>query len=114
MGRLFVLAATAVVLIGTCLPSYAGPCTAQIADVEKKIRKAQATAQPGGAGEPTAPQTVGAQLHHQPTPNSVESAERRATISAEAALERARNADAAGDAAACAKALQDARDLYGL
>ena len=29
-------------------------------------------------------------------------------------IERARNADAAGDAAACAKALQDARDLYGL
>ena len=87
--------------------------TAEIAQLDKNIRQAQATGDPGGAGEPSAPQSVGAQLHHQPTPGSVQSAERRANADGDAALARARQADANGDAAACAKALREARDIYG-
>ena len=67
-----------------------------------------------GAGEPSAPQSVGAQLHHQPTPGSVQSAERTANADGEAALARARKADAEGNAGACAKALTEARALYGI
>jgi hypothetical protein len=37
-----------------------------------------------------------------------------ANADGEAALARARNADAAGDAAACTKALAEARALYGV
>jgi len=114
MDHSLILTVAAAVLIGTGAPCYAGPCTVEIAQVEQKIRQAQATAQPGGAGEPSAPQSIGAQLHHQPTPGSVQTAERKAKADAEAALDRARAADANGNAAACAKALRDARDIYGL
>jgi hypothetical protein len=93
---------------------YAGPCTTEIARVEQKIRQVQAVSPPGGPGEPSLPQSVGAQLHHQPTVRSVEGAESKANAEAVAALDRARKADAAGDANACANALQDAKDLYGI
>jgi hypothetical protein len=95
---------------GIATVADAGPCTTQIAQVEQQIRHVQAGPVPG----PSARQSVGAQLHHQPTPGSVESAEDRAQDAAMAALERARQADAAGDGAACTKALQDAGELYGL
>jgi hypothetical protein len=114
MDHPLILTVAAAALIGTGAPCYAGPCTAEVAQVEKNIRQAQATAQPGGAGEPSAPQSIGAQLHRQPTPGSVEVAERKARADAAAALDRARAADANGDAAACAKALGEARDIYGL
>jgi hypothetical protein len=103
-----------VTLLGSAEVAYAGPCTAQIAQVEQKIRELQASSPPGGAGEPSLPQSVGAQLHHQPTARSVEGAESKANAEGAAALDRARRADAAGDANACANALQDAKDLYGI
>jgi hypothetical protein len=113
VDRWRIMVLTAVGLIGGAATSEAGPCTTQISQVEQQIHKAQA-ASPGGAGEPTAPQSVGAQLHHQPTPQTVESAESKAHAGAEAALDRARKADAEGDASACAKALKEARELYGI
>jgi hypothetical protein len=94
--------------------ALAGPCTKQIAEVEQQIIQLQATPSPSGAGQPSASQTVGAQLHHQPTPGSVEGAQSKANADATAALGRARKADAAGDAAECAAALVEARRLYGL
>jgi hypothetical protein len=86
----------------------AGPCTTQIAELEQKVSHLV----PGPESGPTAPQSVGAQLHHQPTPGSVGSAEGKARADAAAALERARKADADGNAPLCARALQEARDLY--
>jgi hypothetical protein len=104
----------AVTFIGAASTAQAGPCTTQISQVEQRIRQAQAASPPGGAGEPSAPQSVGAQLHHQPTPGSVQSAEHKARADSEAALNRARKADAEGNASACAKALTEARALYGI
>jgi hypothetical protein len=98
-----------VILAGT-VNAQAGPCTAQIAAIERSI---QSTA-PGPDAGPSAPQSVGAQLHHQPTPGSVQGAEHRARADGLAALDRARKADAAGDAAACAKAIDEAKLIYGL
>jgi hypothetical protein len=114
MERSHIVAFAAVALIGGSVASYAGPCTTQISQVEQRIRAAQASSPPGGAGDPSAPQSVGAQLHHQPTPGSVQSAERMANADGEAALVRARNADAAGNAAACTKALMEAQAIYGI
>jgi hypothetical protein len=114
MDRSLILTVAAAALIGTGAPCYAGPCTAEIARVEQNIRQAQGAGQPGGAGEPSGPQSIGAQLHHQPTPGSVEAAERKAKADAQAALDRARKADADGDATTCAKALREAKDIYGL
>ena len=53
-----------------CSAAHAGPCTAQIADVEQYVKRAMAV----DAG-PYGQQSVGAQLHHQPTPRSVEGAQ---------------------------------------
>jgi hypothetical protein len=111
-SRIAVFAAVA--LIAGSAASYAGPCTTQISQVEQRIRAAQAKSPPGGAGDVSAAQSVGAQLHHQPTPGSVQSAARTANADGEAALTRARNADAAGDASACTKALMEAQAIYGI
>jgi hypothetical protein len=119
IGRLVVdrsriVGLAAMAFVGAATAAHAGPCTTQISQLEQQIRQAQAVSPPGGAGEPSAPQSVGAQLHHQPTPQAVESAEHKANADGEAALDRARKADAEGNAAACAKALTQAKDLYGL
>jgi hypothetical protein len=114
MQRSRILVLAVVTVIGGGVAAQAGPCTSQISQVEQKIRAAQASSRPGGAGDASASQSIGAQLHHQPTPGSVQSAERMANADGEAALARARNADAAGDAAACAKALAEAKALYGV
>jgi hypothetical protein len=114
MERSRVVTFAALALLGGSAASYAGPCSTEISQVEQRIRAAQASASPGGAGDASGPQSVGAQLHHQPTPGSVLSAERLASADGAAALARARNADSAGDASACAKALAEAKALYGI
>jgi hypothetical protein len=114
MERSGILVFAAVAVIGGGVAAQAGPCSTEISQVEQRIRAAQAAASPGGAGDASAPQSVGAQLHHQPTPGSVQSAERVANADGEAALARARDADAAGDARACTKALSEARAIYGI
>jgi hypothetical protein len=94
--------------------AQAGPCTSQIAATEQQINQSAAASPLGGAGTPSADQTIGAQLHHQPTPGAVENAERKANAQGEAALEQARKADASGNGDACTDALREARHLYGL
>jgi len=114
MHRSDILLLATVALVSGATASQAGPCTSQIADVEQQIRQLRATAPPGGTGEPSAPQTLGAQLHHQPTPGSVENAEREANADGDAALQRARKADADGNAEGCEEALREAKRLYGI
>ncbi len=104
-----VLITSAVLVFSTAL-AEGGPCATEIGTLEQKIAKAASNPVNG----PTAPQSLGAQLHHQPTPGSVERAEGTANADGRAALERARLADAEGDAAACAKALRQAEDIYGI
>lgn len=110
MHRSRIVLLTGGILSGAIGGAQAGPCTTQIAEVERYMQRSPA----GPVTGPTAPQSIGAQLHHQPTPGSVQSAESEARTAAEAALDRARAADAAGDAAACTKALDEARTIYGL
>jgi hypothetical protein len=105
-----VAALAVIALIVNAGLSHAGPCTAQITEVERAIHRAQNNPVIG----PTADQSVAAQLHHQPTPGSVQSAEVKARETANAALDRARKADTAGDAAACQRALTEAKELYEL
>lgn len=69
---------------------------------------------------PTAQQSTGAQMHRQPTPKSVAASESTVgDLPAEkidavtAAMARAREADGAGDQAACQEALADARRAAG-
>jgi|SRR5271156_2704455 len=106
----FLVIATCVALITGGATAHGGPCTAQIAQLKQQI----ASSVPGPESGPTGPQSVGAQLHHQPTPNTVHHAERVANADADAALALAQKADADGDAAGCKKALGEARRLYGI
>ena len=97
-------------IVVTAPEAYAGPCTTQISKLEQQIKLSASNPEVG----PSGPQTVGAQLHHQPTPSTVERAETKANADADAALDRARKADAAGNASGCKSALVEARRLYGL
>jgi hypothetical protein len=99
-----------VAVTGTTFSAYAGPCTAQIAQVEQQIVAAGANSELGA----TTAQTVGAQLGRQPTPQTVQDAEMRANTLAQATLERAKEADTANNAAACTEALSALKDSYGL
>jgi hypothetical protein len=107
-SRIVVLAALA--FAGTAGTAHAGPCTTQIAEVEQYIGRV-AKRQARG---PTALQSIGAQLHHQPTPQSVERGVSMARADAEAVLDRARRADVEDNIAACTKALDEAKLIYGL
>jgi hypothetical protein len=98
--------------VALCLSAtgtLAGPCTVQIAELEQRVSPAPASPQ----DTPSAPQSVAAQLHRQPTPTTVQSAAGRANADADAALERARKSDADNDADGCNEALREARRLYG-
>ena len=88
--------------------AYSGPSTMQIAQLERQIRHAILSRVSG----PTAPQSVGGLLHHQPTPDSVQNAERNARLAAAAALDRLRQADVDGNAVACAEALDEAKQHW--
>jgi hypothetical protein len=106
-GFLFVAAAALMCGVAT---AHSGPCAVQISELEKQVNHIA----PGPDSGPTGPQTVGAQLHRQPTPGSVEQAEHAANADADTALDRARKDDAAGDARGCIEALSEAKRLYGI
>ena len=101
----WLIAATGATLLCGGGPAHSGPCTAQIAQLERQIQRG--SADPGSG--PTAPQTIDAQLHHQPTPVAVQNAESQARADADAALRRAQKADTDGSAAACVIALEEAK-----
>jgi hypothetical protein len=104
------VAVTCALMLAQGIPAKAGPCTADINNLQKQIKLSVSNPAIG----PTATQTVGAQLHRQPTPGAVEHAESQANADADAAMDRAHKADKQSDASGCRKALRQARLLYGL
>jgi hypothetical protein len=104
------IATTAATLFCGSGTAHSGPCTSQIEELERQIGRASSSAKSG----PTAPQSIAAQLHRQPTPETVRNAERKANADAAAALQRARQADADDNPAACAKALDEAKRRWSI
>ena len=88
--------------------AHAGPCTSAIAQFEQALRQSGNDPDAG----PTARQTIGAQLGHQPTPSSVKRADQQAQTNFAAALARAKRLDARGNRSGCKRALAEARRLY--
>jgi hypothetical protein len=88
--------------------AQAGPCSEGIAKFEAEIRQS--------AGNPiaglTAPQSIGAQLDEQPTPDSLKQARARLQAKFSATMARAKRLDAKGDRAGCTRALTAARRMY--
>jgi hypothetical protein len=87
--------------------AHAGPCSNEIARVEDVMRD------PGPTIGPTNPQSIGAQLHRQPTPSSVARAEKRADSRYIEAMARARALDAEGDSH-CMSVVKEVKDLIGM
>src|SRR5215831_11794893 len=110
MSRSRTVALATAALVGTATAAHAGPCTSLIAEAEQSIGRLAS----GPASGPTATQSLRAQLHRQPTPQSVDCVEGTAHADAEAALDRARKANAEGDVATGTKAIDEAKLIYGL
>lgn len=68
-------------------------CSVRLEKFERQIAHSKSSSLEG----PTAAQTVGAQLHRQPTSAAVKSAENKAEVDFQIALARARAANARGD-----------------
>ena len=90
-------------------PVFAASCLEQIVALQAQVEASS----PPKAPPPTAPQSVGAQLDRQPTPGSVAAAGGNSdpTVGPAAALNAAQNFQAAGDEAACLKAVGEARQM---
>ncbi|TCT05204.1 hypothetical protein [Aquabacter spiritensis] len=106
---LFALAAGTLAsgLAGT--PALAASCLEQIVALQARVDAVT----PKQPAPPTAPQTVGAQLDHQPTASSMAAATGNLPppVGPAAALNAAQNFQAAGDEAACLKAVNEARAM---
>jgi hypothetical protein len=107
-GRIATTFIAAVALVLGVAAAHAGPCSNKIAQFEKAVRQ---SAKNPGAG-PTARQSIGAQLDHQPTPGSVKQAEESAQATFETVMARAKRLDARGDRAGCTRALAQAKRMY--
>jgi phage-related minor tail protein len=102
-------------IAGSTIAAAAGPCASRIEQVEESVR---AKLEQIVASGPSSAETVGARLHHQPTPSSIAAEESRlgqlpqATIDdIKSALNRARDADLLGSAEDCERALQEVEIL---
>jgi hypothetical protein len=98
----------AVIAVFSAERASAGPCGEEVAVFRASLPQ-NPTEAAGDVG--SAPQSVGAQLRHQPTPASIARAERSALSKVVRMLSRADAFDAAGDQRACRHALSKARLL---
>jgi hypothetical protein len=85
----------------------AGPCSADIAKIEKALDA------PNSPFGPTGRQTVGAQLGRQPTPSSMARAEQKAGSHYQAALTQAQTLDNQNNPT-CKKAVKKLKALVGM
>lgn len=103
----------AILALGTFDSAKAQSCLEQIVALQGAIPQSELNA--ALSAGPSEPQSVGAQLSHQPTPGSVAAAEgsQPKLSGAMAALNKAQNLQAAGDREGCLKAVEEARKLLG-
>jgi hypothetical protein len=104
-------------LAASTISGYAGPCAPEIDRMQGRVdAKIEVTA---GAGL-SAPESPGALLHRQPTPGSIAAAESglgeispQTVKTVREAMARAREADQAGNLAACEQALAEVQRTIG-
>jgi len=97
-----------VILVLSAAPANAASCSSQIAQFEDIVRHSENSQASG----PTAPQSIDAQLGHQPTVRSVMRADRQAQTEFEADLARAKDFAARGEDDECMLALGVAKLLF--
>ena len=91
----------------TGVAANAGPCTSEINKIEQAVNA------PNSMFGPTARQTVGAQDSHQPTPESIARAEKKADTHYEDVLNEAKALDAANNPK-CQELVTKVKDLVGM
>ena len=91
-------------------PAQASPCGESVAQLRAEARQSAGNPAVG----PSAPQSIGAQLGHQPTPSSVLRAEQSAQSSFAVLLAHAEALDAEGRHAECMQAVASARRVLAL
>jgi hypothetical protein len=89
-------------------PAHAGPCATEVAQFRNSLPQ-QSDGDQTAIG--SAPQSLAAQLSHQPTPASIEQARRNAQASVARTLAEAEKLDAEGNQSACEDALARAKLL---
>jgi hypothetical protein len=101
----------ALILCATCSMSAgaarAETCTQQVEQFQATIQQSSTSSM----DEPSAPETTGAKLGHQPTASSVEAAESSAKSRLASLLEEAKALDAQGKTAACMQSLSEAKEI---
>jgi hypothetical protein len=96
-------------LVLSAAPTNAASCRSEIAQFEGSIVRHSENSHAAG---PAAPQSIDAQLGHQPTARSVVRAERQAQTEFEASLARVKDFAARGDDAECMQALGVAKLMF--
>lgn len=115
IGRVLGLSAAA--LVASTMVSFAGPCLPEIVAMEARLNAGLVAA---AAAAPSAPESAAALRHRQPTPRSVASAlvalgvlsREKAKVIGDA-MAQARQANQAGDKAACERALEEVKRTIG-
>jgi hypothetical protein len=105
------LSATVFIVVASCLDvaaASAGSCGAEITSFQRTLQQ-QERLNPGRIG--TAPQTIAAELEHQPTPKSAERAKNCAKSEIAAVLARAEKLDAEDREGECIGEIETARLL---
>jgi hypothetical protein len=110
MNRLFGILIVSAALSATTGFAHAGACADQIAQLRQAAR---AWAADRAAG-PTAPQSIEAQLHHQPTPGTVQQGLTSAQLMFANSLTQAEALDAQGRESDCLLAVRRAKQMLGL
>jgi hypothetical protein len=85
----------------------AGPCTSEINKIEAAVNA------PNSMYAPTARQSIGAQDSHEPTPESIARAEKRADTHYQDVLNEAKTLDAANNPK-CEEVVKQVKDLVGM
>jgi len=85
----------------------AGPCTSEIDKIEKAVNA------PNSMFGPTARQTIGAQDSHEPTPQSIARAEKRADAHYDDVLAEAKKLDDANNPK-CEEVVKKVKELVGM
>ena len=90
--------------------AQADTCSNQIAQLEALVDQSMGNS----VAKPTVPQSIDAQLHHQPTRDSVRRAEENAQLRLLSILARAKTLNADGKMTECIQSVAQARRLLGI
>jgi len=109
-----IMIASTVVALGMTSPhvtsAQADTCSNQIAQLEAFVDQSMGNP----VAKPTAPQSIDAQLHHQPTPDLVRRGEEDARLRFRLILARAKILNADGKSRECFRSVAEAKRLLGI